>query len=128
MKIQITQRIARKIFEYFEEDGLQNIIMISNKSKRITFDNFFYRDEPKVYELNDDDSFTVYPLFINITKFKVENKITFTYFGEELTVDDCYLVYTDREEKISLDTMKTFFVEEIINNIATCEGFKWEYK
>lgn len=127
MKVQITQRIARKIFEYFEDAGLKNIIMISNKSKRITFDNFFYRDQ-QIKISNQNKEYLIEPLYINITKFKQENKITFIYLGDEITVDDCYFVYKDREEKISLDTVKGYFIEEIINNIAQCEGFKWEYK
>lgn len=129
MKIQITKRIARRIFAYYELEGLQNIIMISNRSKRITFDNFFYRDEPfNVVVDGASPDITIEPLYIVVKKFQKENEITFIYNGVELTVDECFLVYKDREEKIPLDTMRFYFIEEIINDIADKNNFGWEYK
>lgn len=129
MKVQITQKIARRIFEYYEADGLENVIMISKKSKRITFDNFFYRDKPDEYELsNGKPDLIIDPLFIVVKKYDNPETITFIYKGEELTVDECFLVYKDRTEKISMETMRIYFVEEIINETSLCEGFEWEYK
>lgn len=118
MKTQITYRILRKIFNYHELDGLENIIMISNKSKRITFDNLFYRDS----KIKED------PLYIVIKKFETPNTITFLYYNNEITVDECIFVYKDREETIPLDTMKFYFIEEIINDIADKNNFKWTYE